>query len=93
MPDDFDEDVPLELLWKDLRRSPLWRTIETKLLEKRDRMVAQMVTYRPKAGDDAGMAYAEHQRRIGYIEALNAIVAEPGKAEAKAAAQAKETRV
>lgn len=91
MPDDtFDEDVPLELLWKDLRASPLWLSVERGLLAKRDRMVALMVVEKPKPGTDVGVAYAEQQRRIGYIEALNAIVAEPEKAQ-KAAARGKET--
>lgn len=88
--DTFDADVPMELLWKDMRASPLWRTIETRLLDKRDRMVARMVSERPKASDDPGMAYAAHQRKLGYIECVNAIVAEPLQAEKKAAAAAKE---
>ena len=91
MPEErFDADVPMELLWKDLRASPLWQTIEARLLDKRDRMVALMVSERPKASDDPGMAYAAHQRKLGYIECVNAIVAEPLEAEKKAARAAKE---
>lgn len=86
----YDEDTPMELLWRDLRASPLWRTIEVKLIEKRDRMVALMVTDRPKAGVEVGVAYATQQRQLGYIECINAIVAEPAKAEKKAADAAKE---
>lgn len=93
MPEDaYDEDVPMELLWKDLRASPLWTTIERKLLDKRDKMVARMVSYQPKSTDDPGMAYAKHQRELGYIEAMNAIVREPIEAETKAAAKARETK-
>lgn len=101
MPEQFDPDAPMELLWKDLRASPLWRTIEAKLLEKRDRMVALMVVEedcKPKRGqdgsvtsEDAGVILARLQRKMGYIEAINAIVAEPAKAEERAAAKAKET--
>lgn len=84
MAESLDEDAPLELMWQQLRESPLWRTMEAKLLEKRDRMVALMVTDRPKPGDDAGIALARKERMIGYIEAINAIVKAPGDEEEKA---------
>lgn len=96
----FDEDTPLELLWQELRKSELWALVEAKLLEKRDRMVALLVTEedcKPRRGQDGSIA-AEHpglvlartQRKIGYIEAINAIVAAPAREEEKARTAAKE---
>lgn len=80
----LDDDAPLELLWGELRAGPLWQQIEAKLLEKRDRMVALMVTDRPKPGDDAGIALARKERMLGYIEALNAVVQAPAAEQEKA---------
>lgn len=82
--DALDEDAPLELMWQELRASPLWQNVERMLIEKRDRMVALMVVERPKPGTEVALAYAEIQRRIGYIEAVNALVAEPARQEEKA---------
>jgi hypothetical protein len=87
----LDEDAPLELLWVELRNSPLWARIEATLLLKRDRMVGAMVSDRPKASDDAGMAYAAHQRKLGYIEALNVLAGLVQNEHEKAAKAAKET--
>ena len=83
----MDEDAPLELLWQELRASPLWHQVEAMLIEKRDKMVALMIVERPKAGTDVAVAYADLQRKVGYIEAVNAIVAAPGRAEETARKQ------
>lgn len=90
----LDEDAPLELLWEELRSSPLWQDVEKMLIEKRDRMVALLVMEedcKPKRGkdgsitaEDSGMVLARMQRKIGYIEAVNAIVAEPGRRQEEA---------
>lgn len=86
----MDEDAPLELLWQELRANPLWKQVENLLLEKRDRMVALMVTDHPRSANEriAGehpMAYALRQeRRMGYIEAVNAIVKAPADQQEKA---------
>lgn len=102
----LDEDIPMELLWKDLRLSPLWMTIERKLLDKRDKMVAKIIVEedcKPKRGqdgsiesEDAGVILARLQRKMGYVEAINAILDEPRKAEQAARtaneAKAKETK-
>lgn len=86
----MDDDAPLELLWGVLRESPLWLQVEEMLLEKRDRMVALMVTDRPRSGTEKmqgedPMTYALRQeRRMGYIEAVNAIVKAPADNEEKA---------
>ncbi len=102
----LDEDAPMELLWKDLRQSPLWGTVERRLLDKRDKMVKQMVaeeTLMPKtlrdartgsvaiAAEDPMVIFARLQFKLGYIAAINAIVAEPEIAEKKAAQAARET--
>ena len=87
---EYDDDAPLELLWAELRAGPLWQAIESKLLERRDRMVALMMTDRPRAGNEKiqgedPMTYALRQeRRIGYIEAVNAITQAPAAEQEKA---------
>lgn len=81
---DFDDDAPLELLWQELRESPLWQRVELLMLEKRDRMVALMVTDRPKAGEESGIALARKERMLGYIEAVNAILKAPADQQEKA---------
>jgi hypothetical protein len=92
----IDQDTPLELLWEQLRQGELWQLIEAQLLDKRDRMVAQLVVEedcKPKranngssvaiAAEDPAMVLARIQRKIGYIEAINAIVAAPAKMASK----------
>lgn len=80
----MDDDAPLELLWQELRSSAVWGQVEQLLLEKRDRMVARMVVERPKPGTDVAVAYAEQQRAIGYIEAVNALLKAPADQQEKA---------
>lgn len=107
MPDEpLDDDAPLSLLWRDLQEHPLWRRLEAAVLEKRDAMVAQLVTedYKPRSirghGPQGGVAItAEHpfsvlarqQYAIGFIAALNEVAATPSKLQERAAAKAKET--
>lgn len=80
----MDEDAPLELLWQELRNSPLWSQVEKMMIEKRDRMVARLVVEKPKHDEHPGIALARMCQIIGYIEAVNAIVAEPKRQEDKA---------
>lgn len=74
----MDEDAPIELLVQELRSSLAWKLLEERLLEMRDRRVALLVTAKPST------EASELQRHLGYIEALNAIAAEPQKMEEKA---------
>jgi hypothetical protein len=88
----YDEDAPLALLWAALRENPMWQQVEIALLERRDKMVAQMVVDRPKTGEHPFVYALRKERAIGYIEAVNAIAATPATEEKKATAKAKETR-
>lgn len=90
----IDEDAPLDLLWAELRQSDLWKTMENGLLARRDNMVARMVVEedcKPKRGtdgsiesEDAGVILARIQRKMGYIEAINAILDAPRREHEKA---------